>query len=255
MSKGALMACAAGVRVLAEAALDWVYPRHCYDCGRPIYEPGRSVLCRDCARLLQETRLDGHVCSVCGMPLPAAPGDGALCLTCMAEERYFDRARSFFSYAGPVAPVIRSFKFRGEFFLGPRLLEHALRRGWMPPQLEPPAAIVPVPLHRRRRRERGYNQAALLGRVLARHFRCPLIDRALKRTRHTSRQTGLSRTRRLDNVRGAFAITRPRAVRKMNLLVVDDVMTTGATVDECCKVLKRADAATVQALTLARAMR
>ncbi|MFO7958468.1 MAG: ComF family protein [Candidatus Brocadiia bacterium] len=139
--------------------------------------------------------------------------------------------------------------------IGPRLLKGILRSAGAPPDIETPSAVVAVPLHPRRLRERGYNQSALLGRVLAGHFGRRLLSGVLRRTRHTSRQTGLSRTARRDNVRGAFEAARPGAVDGLNLLLVDDVMTTGATVDECCKVLKRAGAAKVQVLTLARTVK
>jgi len=244
-----------GARALGEAVLDWIYPRHCYNCGDPIYGPGRNVLCRDCTDILLERRIARHFCPVCGLPLPGDSDGESRCLSCMAEERYFDRARSFFPYDSPMAPVIRAFKFRGDFFLGPRLLRGVLRMGGAPPDVETPSAVVPVPLHPRRKHERGYNQSALLGRVLARYFNCRLLPGVLRRTRHTSRQTGLSRTARRDNVRGAFAVAKPQVVGGLSLLLVDDVMTTGATVDECCKVLKRAGADKVQVLTLARTVK
>lgn len=244
-----------GARVLAGTVLDWVFPRHCYDCGEPIHEPGRNVLCPVCTDVLLERRIDRHFCAVCGLPLPGHSDGDSLCLTCMAEERYFDRARSFFPYDSPIAPVVRAYKFRGDFYLGPRLLKGILRSAGAPPGIEIPSAVVAVPLHPRRLRERGYNQSALLGRVLARWLDRPLLPGVLRRTRHTSRQTGLSRTARRDNVRGAFRVARPGAVDGLNLLLVDDVMTTGATVDECCKVLKRAGAAEVQVITLARTVK
>ncbi|MFO7956719.1 MAG: double zinc ribbon domain-containing protein, partial [Candidatus Brocadiia bacterium] len=139
-----------GTRALAGAFLDWVFPRHCYDCGEPIHEPGRNVLCPTCTNALLERRIDRHFCAGCGLPLPGHADGESLCLTCMAEERYFDRARSFFPYDSPIAPVVRAYKFRGDFFLGPRLLKGILRSAGAPPDIETPSAVVAVPLHPRR---------------------------------------------------------------------------------------------------------
>ncbi len=239
-------------RRAANAALDWVYPRHCYHCGLPLEDAERLVLCRDCSRALRQQRLDGRVCRGCGLPLYGAPDGDTLCMHCLGQERYFDLARAFFAYAGPVSSIIKSFKFEGNYFLGPRLVKAALMRGWLPGAVSTPAAVLPVPLHSARRRERGYDQALLLARVLARHFECELLPAALVRTRYTEQQTRLTFPRRRDNVRGAFAVATQRAVRGRALLVVDDVATTGATAEECCKVLKKAGAGPVQVLTLAR---
>jgi len=235
-----------------DALLDWFYPRHCYHCGASLNESALRLLCHDCLRALADGRIAGPVCDVCGLPLEGEPAPGTLCITCRTQRRYFDRARALFAYAGPAASVIKSFKFDGDFFLGPRFLRGALALGWLPGDIAPPSAVLPVPLHPRRRRERGYDQALLLARALARHFGRPLLGRALVRTRYTTQQVGLSMGRRHDNVRGAFSVRRPGAISGESLLLVDDVMTTGATVEECAKALRKAGAAEVQVFTLAR---
>jgi ComF family protein len=168
--------------------------------------------------------------------------------------RHFDAARAFFEYAGPAASVIKSYKFKGDYFLGPRFLRGLLASGWLPDGIAVPQAVVPVPLHPRRRRERGYDQALLLARVLARHFRCRLTAGALVRTRYTSQQSLLPVTQRWDNVRGVFAVAKPKLVADRSLLLVDDVLTTGMTAEECAKALKKAGAARVEVLALARTM-
>jgi ComF family protein len=150
--------------------------------------------------------------------------------------------------------VIRHFKFRGGFFLGPRVLEGALRSGWLPRDIDAPDIVCPVPLHPRRRRERGYDQALLLARVVARHLGCALERRALVRTRYTSQQSLLPVGRRLQNVRGAFTVQLSNRVSGRRVLIVDDVMTTGVTAGECARVLVDAGAAETQVFTLARAL-
>ncbi len=234
------------------SVLDWFYPRHCCHCGVALDGTEGNLLCRRCYDALVECRISGRVCAVCGLPLAGEPSADSLCMRCLGQERYFERARAFFTYAGPAVSLVKSYKFGGEFFVGPRLLKGLLRRGWLPEDVERPSGVLPVPLHPRRRRERGYDQALLLGRVLSRHFESPLLRRALVRARYTSRQTGLPMRRREDNVRGAFEVRRPESVRDRRLLLVDDVMTTGSTADECAKALKRSGAEEVQVLTLTR---
>jgi ComF family protein len=237
---------------LVAGLLDWFYPRHCYHCGVPLEESRARILCRSCTEALVAARITGAVCNVCGLPLAAQPVDGVLCITCRAEARHFDLARSFLSYAGPASSVIRAFKFDGQFFLGPRFLAAMLDRGWLPADIGPADLVVPVPLHPQRRRERGYDQALLLSRVVAARLGGRLLVHALVRTRYTSQQSLLPVGKRWDNVRGAFAVRDAAAVRDRRVLLVDDVMTTGVTASECAKVLKKAGAAHVQVLTLAR---
>lgn len=243
---------AALLRRCVHSALDWFYPRHCYHCEEPIRGSRGHILCVTCYRDLMSLRIAGAVCAVCGLPMEVDPSRRAMCVSCRLQERHFEAARAFFAYAGPAASVIKSYKFRGDFFLGPRFLRGLLAQGSLPDSIEAPQAVVPVPLHPRRRRERGYDQALLLGRVLARHFGCRLAGGALVRKRYTSQQALLPLNRRWDNVRNAFAVADPRRVEGRSLLLVDDVLTTGMTADECARALMRAGAARVQVLALAR---
>jgi len=236
---------------LAQFLLDWFYPRHCYHCGEPLHETAAHVLCRTCLDEFSAGRITGPVCARCGLPLSGAPAPGTLCLMCRAEERHFDAARAFSVYAGPVASIILAFKFRGDHFLGPRLVRRLLDGG-PPPEIGGADVIVPVPLHPRRRRERGYDQALLLARAMVGRLDGKLLTGALVRTRYTSQQALLPVQKRWDNVRGAFAVRKPGRVSGRRVLLVDDVMTTGRTADECAKVLKKAGASHVQVLVLAR---
>lgn len=234
------------------SALDWFYPRHCYHCGEPLHRTRSHVLCRACFADLSARRIRGHVCALCGLSLAGEPAPGTLCMMCRAERRHLDMARAFLPYASPASSVIRHFKFEGEYFLGPRFLRGLLKLGWLPLEMADTDAVLAVPLHPRRRRERGYDQAYLLARVLAAELRCKLLRGALVRTRYTSQQALLPASKRWDNVRGAFAVRKPEKVRGRRLLLADDVMTSGTTADECAKVLKKAGAAQVKVLTLAR---
>jgi ComF family protein len=203
---------------------------------------------------MRSRRLTDPVCRTCGLPLAGTTDPAATCGACIAEPRHFTVARALLPYAGPTVPVIRHFKFRGDFFLGPRVLEAALRAAWLSPDIDAPEMVVPVPLHPRRRRERGYDQALLLARVVARHFGCALERRALVRTRYTSQQSLLPVGRRLQNVRGAFTVRFPDRVAGRRVLLVDDVLTTGVTAGECARTLRDAGAVETQVFTLARAL-
>ncbi len=240
------------MRRAADALLDWFYPRHCQHCAAPITRPGGRVVCRSCYDELAASRIGGKLCALCGVPMEVAPGSGTFCLDCRLEERHFDLARAIFAYRGPAMSVLKSYKFGGNFHVGPLLLKGAIASGWMPSDLSAPEVLVPVPLHARRLRERGYNQSLLLSRGLRRVWHADLAEGALRRTRYTQQQARLSMRRRWDNVRGAFALRRAEHVQGRRVLLVDDVMTTGMTADECARVLKDAGAARVEVFTLCR---
>ena len=183
----------------------------------------------------------------------------SLCGTCRQGDLEFDLARSYGLYAGNLRKAILHLKFHGREYLGDRL-GALLARAWeaLP---EPDSALVaPVPLHSSRRRERGFNQAELLARGLVRSLRkerrirgLRLVAGSLRRIRATVPQVGLSLSARRENVSGVFSVARPEEMRNRTVVVVDDVMTTGATLSACAAALKRAGAARVLALSLARA--
>ena len=186
----------------------------------------------------------------------------AECGACREDDPSFDRARSFGLYAGKLRQVVLRLKFAGEERLGERLGE-LLAPPWnllgAPGEFDSPL-IVPVPLHPSRRRERGFNQSDLLAAGLVRALVrqsggvAPQVAKAcLRRKRATPPQTGLSVAVRRKNPRGAFEVVKPDSVQGRTIVLVDDVMTTGATLSACARALKRAGAAQVMGLTLARA--
>jgi ComF family protein len=200
-------------------------------------------LCRDCAAELPRNR---HCCARCALPLPAA---AALCGRCQRKPPPWDAAWAPFRYGWPLDRLESRFKFGRDLAAG-----RALTMLW---QAEPrptalPQLILPVPLHRRRLRQRGYNQALELARPLARAFALPLRHDLLRRQRETRAQTELDARHRRRNVRGAFAVPDGVAV-PAHVAILDDVMTTGATLAECARVLKRAGATRVDVWALARA--
>ncbi len=191
--------------------------------------------------------------------MKAADSADPLCGVCRQGDLEFDMARSYGVYAGNLRQAILHLKFYGREHLGLRL-GALLANTWEAlPGLDSPV-IVPVPLHPSRRRQRGFDQAELLARGLIRGLRRGNRFRSLqtalntlRRTRATPPQVGLSASARRENVRGVFSVARPERVRNRVVVVVDDVMTTGATLSACARALKQAGASSVLALTLARA--
>ena len=173
------------------------------------------------------------------------------CSLCRSGLRAFDAAYSFGSYAGPLRTLVHLFKYHAMRPLAAPLGAYLLRSL---PRDQAFDLLVPVPLHWLRRWKRGFNQSELLGRVVSRSTGIPVCG-ALRRVRSTAVQAGLSNTARRRNVSQAFRCHRPEKVRGKRILLVDDVMTTGSTATACARALKRAGAARVVLLTVARADR
>ncbi|MGD0456283.1 MAG: ComF family protein [Terriglobia bacterium] len=246
------------LRELVGSLLAVVSPTDCLLCQQELTEPGGASICRACWENIQPWL--GPACEHCGLPfasLQAVDSVDSLCGSCRQGELEFDRARSYGLYTGNLRKAILHLKFHGREYLGHRL-GALLARAWeaLP---EPDSAIVaPVPLHPSRRRERGFNQAELLAKGLVRSLRkeesgLRLVAGSLRRIRATVPQLGLSVSARRENVSGVFSVARPEDVRNRTVVVVDDVMTTGATLSACAAALKRAGASRVLALSLARA--
>jgi ComF family protein len=176
----------------------------------------------------------------------------ALCALCRRGAFSFERARSFGWHEGALRGIIQQFKYRDMRPLAKPLAARlsAILAGMDAGSLD---LVLPVPLHRNRERLRGFNQAGSLAKHLAKQARMPLGGRDCVRVRDTRPQTGLRGAERRKNVRGAFAVPHPERVRGRRVLLVDDVLTTGATVDACARALKQAGAQSVWVVTLARA--
>lgn len=194
-------------------------------------------------------------CDRCQRPLSLAahaPSEAALCGPCRQGETGFDRLRSFGAYDNELRQMIVLMKYSGVRSLARPLGDWLAVAVAENPALGEADTIVPVPLHPRRRRARGFNQAELIARELARWLRKPVQTGWLARVKDTPSQTGLTPAQRIENVRGAFAAR--DKVDKARILLVDDVCTTGATLAACARTLKRAGAESVQAVTVARVL-
>lgn len=226
-----------------------LFPDECRLCNTPLHGYTRVPVCAACLSAPTALQAD-YFCAQCKTPFQNRfPLDlEGRCALCRAGARGFDAAYCFGFYEGPLRDLIHLFKYNGMKPLASPLGEYLSRAL---PLDEGFDAVVPMPLHWRRRFDRGFNQAALLAAQVARRRKIPLLH-AVRRLRATTSQTGLTNARRRDNVAGAFRARRGRPLEGMRILLVDDVMTTGATGSACGAVLKRAGAKSVTLLTLAR---
>jgi ComF family protein len=231
------------------ALLDLLLPPLCHVCHSFIPNAGKLHICPACRENLP--LVTSPLCTLCGIPFSGAGGDHR-CGTCLSHPPHFDSAGARFLYEGPLRDLIHSFKYNRLVHLRRPLALLALEGiSAFGPDWEP-HVIVPVPLHRSRLRQRGFNQAILLGRVLSRRLSLPLLPDALVRTRRTEPQIELSAAERRLNVKGAFSVSKPGLIAGKRVLLLDDVMTTGSTMDECARELKKAGAIAVFAVTIAR---
>ena len=234
-----------------------MWPRGCEVCGRPSDRPGRHV-CSDCLNRLPFSPTDG-CCRRCGRD--AAHLDGEfLCEDCRTHRPHFDRAASALRFEGEAREMVLSFKFRNHLWLRDDLVDWLEATVLARFRVAEADVVVPMPSTLWHRIDRGYNQCAYLARALARRLGKPFDARAMRRVGSPRRQAGLSEEARRANVVGTFACRRdfsafPPDGRRATVLVVDDVMTTGATLSECAHELKRAGATRVWSVTLARSLR
>ncbi len=229
-------------RLYLSAWLDLLFPPRCAGCGTV-----GTDLCDICRSRFRP--VSAPYCRRCGQPLVS----GSLCAPCARGKfTHLDLARAAAVYTSPLRDVLHEFKYRGNTRLAQPLGDYMARR--VRKEVLQVDALVPVPLHRTRLQQRGYNQAALLARTLGGILHVPVRPEWLSRVRATPPQVTLSLRERLENMRGAFQCETASAVRGKSVLVIDDVMTTGSTLEACAAALKEAGAARVWGYTLARAV-
>lgn len=235
-------------RRLGGILLDLLYPPHCALCGCPVEagrEGERAVFCGPCLAGIRPA--PEHHCPVCSHPMIGRMS----CPNCDGRHWHLETIVPACRYEGEVRGMIQRFKYGRDIAMA-RPLGILLARALADPRVAGRTfdAVVPVPLHPRRERERGFNQAELLARLLARSMGLPVRD-LLKRRRPTAQQAGFDRPSRMENLREALVLRRPFPPEAAFLLV-DDVSTTGATLDACAAVLREAGAAEVSAVVVAR---
>ncbi|WP_447970709.1 double zinc ribbon domain-containing protein [Nitrospira sp. M1] len=239
------------IQELARTLSHALLPVNCASCGAPLWGDPIPFLCQQCWDTIQP--ITGPKCPRCNLPF-ASPfalrhSPQHCCSTCRIRPPAFSQAWTLYPYQSPLKEAIGLFKYHGKISLAnpiAYLITNTLKT------IPPIDLIMPVPMHGTRLREREYNQSLLLAHRLSAHFDIPLNYMALIRTRATIPQTALSRHDRLKNLRRSFAVISPRSIKEKTILLVDDVFTTGTTVNECAKTLRKAGSGNVYVVTLAR---
>jgi len=239
----------AQLRRLGRAVVDGVLPPRCLACGTIVDEP--DALCSSCWAGM--TFFAPPWCAVCGLPFPHPMGEEAVCADCARQKPSWDRARAVMRYDKHSRHLVLALKHGDRTHVARALGRWMGRAG--AELLEGADMIVPVPLHWTRLFTRRYNQAGLLAHAVRAAGGPPVMADWLVRRRRTPSQGRLGPVARVRNVRGAFAVRRGCDVKGKRIVLVDDVLTTGATVEECARVLRRGGAASIGVLTLSRAVR
>ena len=234
---------------LFQAAVSLLYPATCSICGKQVRTG--DYLCEGCEAKI--VRIVPPFCETCSEPFEGSINSAFTCANCAHRTIHFEAAVAAYRGRGVVRDVIHEFKYNRQIHL------RYLVARWLCAALDDERlrhcefdVIVPVPLHPARQRERGFNQASLLAELLSEQtsIRCRPL---LKRIRYTTTQTALDRSERMENLHNAFRLRKNADVRGLCVLLIDDVLTTGSTLSECARVLKRAGAISVHAATAARA--
>lgn len=235
---------------LLNALLDFIFPPLCHICKSFIPDAGALHICHACRGELQ--MVTSPLCRICGIPFIGA-GDDHACGKCLGDRPAFDAARAAMIHEGAVRHLLHAFKYENKTHLRRPLALLTMERLGDFISQEQPELILPVPLHIERLRKRGFNQAVLLGELLSREWGIPMQRRALLRLRRTEPQVALSAVERRINVKNAFGVAKGASLAGKGILLLDDVFTTGSTVDECARILKNNGAARIIVATVARA--
>jgi ComF family protein len=222
-------------------------------CCEKFSEEGKPGFCSNC--LSQIRWIEPPFCSICGIPFISREVETHPCGACVTHRKYFTIARALGAFEGSLQEAIHRWKYEGKTYLTPFFADwmaEGLNRHWEPGSLD---LLIPVPLHTRRLRKRGFNQALLLVRELSRRTGIPYRKTILQKKKPTIPQVNLSGVEREKALRGTFHVIGKEELSGLSVLLIDDVYTTGATVNECSKVLLRGGAKRVNVLTLAHALK
>ena len=235
-----------------------LFPSRCVFCQQTVNtrvtedpEANKNIeICADCYRLLPHNR---HCCIRCALPLAEEINDRVLCGRCIKKLPAFDYSYSLFRYQDDIVSLVHQLKFSEKISYARSIGEMLLTKCELNllPEQERPDCLLPVALHASRLRQRGFNQSAEIARVLAKKLNIPIDYDTVIRQRSTVSQTGLNAQQRRKNIKGAFSVV--KEVKYRHVLIIDDVVTTGSTVNELAKVLKENNVKRVGVLSIARA--
>ncbi len=222
--------------------LNLLFPQSCPLCNSPSVNHKTAPICPLCWENI--TPYNGPLCNRCGRPLVS--DKSIICGECITDEPFFKHTKYYGLYEGGLKEAIKLLKYHGI-----KRLSGPLSDLFFQLQLPSVDVIIPVPLYEKGLRERGFNQSALLARHLSKRLKIPVVINSLIKNRDTQPQATLNAEERKRNVRGAFIVKNEEAIYKKDIMLIDDVLTTGATIMECSKVLKKAGAGDIYVITLA----
>jgi ComF family protein len=238
------------IRNIFPGLLDILYPRYCFSCDKSLHEEKNSYICENCLEIIKES--EARRCAKCGFELgPGIASYSKGCPECENTSLRFEKSFFVSDNKGPLRNLIHQFKYHkhaclikplGDLLIG--LLQQDII-----PEID---VVVPVPLHWKKEQERGFNQSELMAKKICRKLSLPISINNLHRVKNTLSQTRLSRLQRQKNVNDAFKVKKPDLFLEKNVLLVDDVLTTGITASECARNLKNSGVKEVYLLALAR---
>jgi ComF family protein len=229
-----------------------IFPPQCLGCAEILHPFNGQIFCPVCNDKI--IFINGSICSICGTTFPDSPAENHLCGDCLEKRPYFSYARAVFSYEDIILNAIHQFKYKSNISTGEMLASFMADFSFPDIDFNDYSLIIPVPLHVKRLRERGFNQSLMLARAIGKKRLIPVNFSLLKKHKFTLTQTGSNKKERKQNIKGAFEVSEKKIITGKNMIIIDDVYTTGATVNECAKTLIKAGAKKVSVLTLARVL-
>ncbi len=231
---------------------DIVFPPQCISCAAILQPLTEKVFCSLCREKIKF--LTGSLCPICGIMFSDSPSASHLCGNCLEKRPYFSSARAVAGYETIMLNAIHQFKYGRDLSIGALLASFMADFSFPDLEFKDYSLIIPVPLHIKKLRKRGFNQAIILADAIGKKWQIPINFSLLKRCKFTLSQTGLDKKERERNIKRAFEVRNKEKIVGRNIILVDDVYTTGATLNECAKILTKAGAQKVAVLTLARVL-
>lgn len=231
---------------------DVIFPPRCLGCAEILPNLHLQTFCTSCREKIRF--ITGSHCPICGIAFFDSPAPDHFCGNCLEKKPSFGLARAVACYETLILDAIHQFKYGRDISTGSALAVFMAEFDFPDFNFTDYSIIIPVPLHIERLRERGFNQALILAKAIGKKYSIPVNFSLLKRTKSTLTQTGLDKSQREKNIRGAFTVTDNAQAKGKSIILIDDVYTTGATLNQCAKTLIKAGAGKVAALTLSRVL-
>ncbi|MEN6621748.1 MAG: ComF family protein [Smithella sp.] len=241
------------IKGLFNDVCDIIFPPQCLACTEIINQPAKKHFCSDCFEKINF--ITDNFCPICGMPYLVNPAGRHVCGSCLENKPYYCQARAVAAFETVIMDTVHKFKYGRNISTGHALGSFMADFAFPDFDFSEFSLLIPVPLHVNRLRERGFNQSLLLANQIGRKYKLPVDFSLLKRSKSTLTQTGLNKAEREKNVKGAFTVVDGEKIKGKKIILIDDVFTTGATINECAKVLFKAGAQKTAVLTLSRVTR